>query len=806
MHSQKLLGYVLPLVLLLGQAVGLWAQEATNVVIKAPIEQTFIESIIVEEIEEDALIKIQANQEFNVVDFVLFQPPRLVIEVVGSDIFGKKEAREIVNAFLLKEINMGYFVEDILANKDEKRVDYMSFRFGQNFSYDVRQKGKEIQIWVRPIAGETTEGQVAGEKEDPLVGMDPEVLQKMVEENPELAKKLAEQESAEGSGEDGAEVPGKAEDSEERKKIKELKNQDMEAELMAYKTREKKAEGDSDDVFEGIQTERVLTDDQINGAREQVDVEDDVRMEGIENVEQAVADKIEQIREDQEKTETGLIIPKENSAILDILDQVQERRKEMLFFEKEAILRDNAKQAEIKFEEQMGQIVGELQRYTPLVQPGIKKISIDECIQVAINNHLPAQIALEKIKLAKLKYWEARRNIFPKVSTDISKTKGEAGALPFSEEDYKITVDYALFDGGEIKFLLKQAKVNLEVAKRTYDKIKTEVAFDVEEAYYNHVMAKMNLATQRRLLGRTTDIVKKVNYLHKQGLVRLLDFRNVKSSYNQVQFQVAGTVKDYEMGELSLRQKMSVGEDFTLDTIDSIGFKDIPLNIQDALWLAYKYRSEYIVNKLMVDFQNFDRLANIAKESFRVDFSCFYGYGGGAYQNDTLHLNEQWNAALKVSKSFGGNTVETNVIKEHAFPRLGQSSRGDSYTRSLKVSLLDNLKVFTDKKQADITFQEAVLEVGKMEKQIETDVRNACYDYQKAIIQIDSAFDKVLFREEEVKVNKTMMSLGEATAVQMLDSYVRLSDEKSFYFQGLINYYIAIANLNKAIGLIGYYR
>ena len=768
------------------------------------IGQTFLELIAVEEIEDEAVITIQSNQRFSFVDFVLYKPARLLIEVVGANIFAKKDAREILNAALIKEVYVGYFVGEKTDNSKMSRVDFISFTFNQNFEYEIDRSDREVMIRVKGILPTEMDQLIEGAGGDPSSleeMMDPEALKKMVAENPELAQKMKEQEASSPEGKDG--IAPEGEDSEERKQIKGLKSQDLEAKESAKKARDQKAK-DKEEIFSDIKAERVhdekagLGEDDVSG--------DLMPEEEIEKVQEEVAQTILKIRSNQELTETGLVVPKESIHFQGILDAVQDRRKEMLFFEKEKILSEETKSLEVSFKNQMSGIVKELQRYLPLTKPNLNQLSINECAQIALNNHLPAQIALEKVKLAKLKLWEARRNIFPKMTFEINKTKGEADALPFFEEDYKLTMDQTLFDGGEVKFLLEQSRVNLEVSKRTFDKIKSELTFEVEEAYFNLIMAKMNLGTQRRLLQKVTKVMKHQQLMMREGLVRVVDFQNIKSSYNQVQFQVAGTVKDMAIGELTLRQKMSIPSEFVLDTMDTIGFKNIEMNLQDSLWLAYKYRPEYLVNKLMVDFQNYDRLANIAKGSFRIDFSSRYGYGGSAFQNGILHLQEQWFTGLKVTKGFGGNTVESNIIKEHAFPRLGQTSRGNTYTRSLKVSILDNLKVFSDKKQADITFQEAVLEVGKLEKQIETDVRNAFYDYQKAIIQIDSAFDKVIFREEEVKVNKTMVALGEATAVQLLDSEVRLADEKSFYFQGIINYYVAIANMNKAIGLISYYQ
>ena len=50
--------------------------------------------------------------------------------------------------------------------------------------------------------------------------------------------------------------------------------------------------------------------------------------------------------------------------------------------------------------------------------------------------------------------------------------------------------------------------------------------------------------------------------------------------------------------------------------LSSIGYKDINVNLQDSLWLAYRYRSEYIVNKLMVEYNEYELKAMKQTQNF----------------------------------------------------------------------------------------------------------------------------------------------------------------------------------------------
>ncbi|MBU0650405.1 TolC family protein, partial [bacterium] len=606
---------------------------------------------------------------------------------------------------------------------------------------------------------------------------------------PEVQKEMQEVLGKAGvteAGEEGEEAPKVEKPKSEEEKV--IADKKIEAEALK-EDEAKRAKEEREQSLE--------VTGEVVAEKKSLDIEGPPVKEVAAEEKPAVEEKVEVIPEEKPK-----------STVEVVMDEIEKRKKDMLFFEKEKDFVGVAEKERIPFEKQIRVRKEDLKEYDPEVMPKaeVKIYVLDECIKVALNNHLPAQIALEKVKLAKLKLWDARRNLYPQVDIEAIHTTGEASALPFIEQDYKMQMNQKLYDGGAKAFLLKQAKVNLEVAKKTYDKVKSELVYEVEEAYYNFIMAKMNLNAQRHLLIEASKILEREEKLLKQGLTRKIDYMNMKASFNNIQFQISNAVKDLSIGELSLRQVMGLANDVAFDIPDDVGYKEININLQDSLWLAYKYRPEYIVNKLMVEYNELERKAKESQDSFQVDATGKYGYAGSAYESQILHLEQTWYAGLKISKPFGGSTVEANIVKEDAIPRLGQTERGGTYSRSLKLSVLDNLKMFTEKKEADISFQEAVLELEKMERQIETDVRTAYYDYQKALIQLDAAYDKISFREEEVKVNEISLQMGEGSAVSLLDTYVRLADEKSYYFQGLINYYLSIANMNKGIGLVGYYK
>ena len=71
---------------------------------------------------------------------------------------------------------------------------------------------------------------------------------------------------------------------------------------------------------------------------------------------------------------------------------------------------------------------------------------------------------------------------------------------------------------------------------------------------------------------------------------------------------------------------------------------------------------------------------------------------------------------------------------------------------------------------------------------------------------MEYAQQKIAFREEQVKILKAQASVNEALPSQVLEAVIRLSEEKAARAQVLTNHYVALAKLNKAVGLADHYK
>ena len=194
-----------------------------------------------------------------------------------------------------------------------------------------------------------------------------------------------------------------------------------------------------------------------------------------------------------------------------------------------------------------------------------------ECLEIATVNYLPLSIAEEEMKLTNMKVDEARRGLFPTATAKYTTTDGKTMGVEFEEKSYGVQVEQPIYYGGRLTLALKQAQVNREVAQTKFDKAEAELVSKVTEAFYNTATAQLNLNDQKGLIDKSKEMLAIAEKKYQAELTNKLEFLNVQSQCNQIEYQLAVAVKDLEIARVNLLQALGVEPsaevfvDFSLD-------------------------------------------------------------------------------------------------------------------------------------------------------------------------------------------------------------------------------------------------
>lgn len=428
-------------------------------------------------------------------------------------------------------------------------------------------------------------------------------------------------------------------------------------------------------------------------------------------------------------------------------------------------------------------------------------------VEIALANYKPLHIAQEQVEVAQMRVREARRMLFPLAIVKTGYTKGDTTVrdVSFREQSFGIQLEQPITQGGELRYKLEQALVNLDIAQREYERIKQDYILEVKRAYYNLLIYIMNAGIYEELFKEAEKFLEMAKKHYENKLITQLEFLNVQALYSQVKYQLVASQKDRTLAELTFRQVLNLEPNTPIEVEPWLKFEKLELNLEKCKEIAFKKRPELSINELIVRFNELGQKVADAKEKLKISLSGFLGRSGSAYETEELNMRSDWFVGLKLSKALGGNTLNTAITKEETVPRLSLSQvKTGSVNASAELNLLDGINRFTEKKGATVEYLRAVNELWEVKKTIESEVTSSFNEYQKALYQLDNVWERIQFQKKRLEVTEARWKLNEASLSDVLEAKIALASEKAYFNNLLANYYGALSTLTKACGLYKY--
>ena len=447
-----------------------------------------------------------------------------------------------------------------------------------------------------------------------------------------------------------------------------------------------------------------------------------------------------------------------------------------------------------------------------------KILSLQDCIDIAVRNHLPLKIAKKNVKLAEWRLWEARRNMLPKVTIQWQEYTGKVYDRHYFGRKQSVDLDQTLFHGGELLFTMKQAETNLKVVNREYARVKNDLILQVKKGYYTLAKAKENIRMQTELSQEVLKIREMVSKQFEAGITSNLEFLNVNSQANQVKFQFVSAKGDVEVADLILKQAMNMDIRERIDINYVPEFKKVDVDFDKALADAMVYRPEMQINSLMVSYYLYGMKVARSKSWPKIEAMGSFGLAKEQFiakdmGNDPTtgvdgpsKLSQQWYAGMKCSVPMWGSTTEYSFTREEWVPQVATFRGSETITNSVKFNFLDNLAQYSDKFSADVDIARAKQELIKTKQDVTLEVKESCFNYEKSLLQLDTALNKVKYQESDLELAKFRRQMDEVPDSSVIESMIKLAQEKFGCAQAMSDCNIALASISKAVGIADYFE
>ncbi|MBN1154006.1 TolC family protein [candidate division KSB1 bacterium] len=425
-------------------------------------------------------------------------------------------------------------------------------------------------------------------------------------------------------------------------------------------------------------------------------------------------------------------------------------------------------------------------------QVSVSTMDIDRCIEIALQNNIDLNIQRDKISEFIAKSEQLEKSQLPQISldanyirfsdvmeTDIaSRLTGLPLQIPpmvlrFGDEDnYALrgTLTQPLFLGYRLKHSIESTRKQISAEESSYHAEINSLIFRVKEAYYNLLYAMQSSKLIRLSLESVDQHLKDVNHLLEQGMVTRNELLKVEIKKSELELYVIRSENTITLRRQILCDLMGIPIDSELTITDEVQAGDIDIPVDSAFTLAREQRPE--INRL----------------NHQIDA-----------------LNHQMQAQR------GDYFPSLSLIGSYEYGKPGLNKLENEWMDYWTIGIASNWKLW-DWGIRGTKVQEVKARLNYAEHSLLKLNHGIALDVQQAKLKLDELKNQLsLFKqkreqaEESFRLVQNEFRQGLATNSDFLDSENQMTKSKIEEYNSIINYNIALANYERAIGLYAGY-
>ncbi|MCK9554567.1 TolC family protein [bacterium] len=301
-----------------------------------------------------------------------------------------------------------------------------------------------------------------------------------------------------------------------------------------------------------------------------------------------------------------------------------------------------------------------------------------------------------------------------------------------------------------------------------------DVISKAKEMYYKCVFAKEAYLIAEDYLKLAGELYEVNRKRYEKGLISSVDLLESESAVAERKRYVIQSEAAVKRSEDNLKLVTNIISDpeswnSDIELLDKPDFSVVDVSIKDSLKDAFEYRPDY--KSMTISLKNNDVRIKVAKNATlpTLDLTGSFGLNGLGKDvqkalEDIDYRHKDWYAGVTLKIPWGGG------------------ERADLRKKELEKAV-------------------ALLQLKNLEHNIILDVRDKV---REVSVQERQVYAAKLFRDTETKnydAQKKRFDAGQVSTHDMLDYQDKLSEAKLNYMNALIEYHIALINLDKSTGL-----
>ena len=422
-----------------------------------------------------------------------------------------------------------------------------------------------------------------------------------------------------------------------------------------------------------------------------------------------------------------------------------------------------------------------------------QKLSLSECIDLAIENNENLKNSILEEKISKALSNEYLSIGFPQINFD--------GGIKYNHEVPKSLLDISRFMPGvpegteqEVQFGqaydgrvdlfvnqmifngsyfvgLTAAKELVKLSEKMTERNVIDIHESVSKAYYTTLNTKSRVDLVNSNIDRLDALLKQTKSLYENGFVEKLDLDRIQVSFNNLKSEKIKADRLYDLSLAVLKFQIGISVDKKIELIEEFNEELVTAFTFDLNEFDYSKRIEYSILQTDKNLKFYELKNNRSQYLPQVYANYNYGYNTSASQSNIFFESDRW-------KKFGTFGLQVIVPIFDGFlkrSRINQSK--------FKIEQVENQMLF-------------------LERSINLQINQSLAAYQNSKESLKIASENLVLAQDVYFASEKKYAQGVGSNLELIDSNNSLKIAQNQYYNSLYESIISIIDIKKTLGIL----
>lgn len=427
--------------------------------------------------------------------------------------------------------------------------------------------------------------------------------------------------------------------------------------------------------------------------------------------------------------------------------------------------------------------------FTSNVSGQVKKWTIQECVQYALENNISIRNSVLDTLDAEVDRQDAFGNFLPSANASASHSWNiglnqniTTGILENQTTQFTaagLNSDITIYNGLQNQHRMRRARLSAIAARYRLTKMKDDISLNVANAFLQILFNKENLKVQTQQLQNNNRQLARTQELVNAGSIPKGDLLDIRANVAANQQAVVAAENALVLSKLSLAQLLQLPDFSNFDIADTdYPLLPSPVMMETPATIYGKAKEQRVELKIArTNLEIAQRDLKIAKSAAQPRLSGFYSFSTrAAYADRVTGITPNVSNPSSVIGSVDIGGTQYPVIQPNFTPILGgplpvweqfDNNKGHSFGLQLTIPILNGFAVRNNIQRAKINTRRLQIAFEQQELDLERNVYTAFADANGALNAYEAAVSALEAREGSYNFAKEKFDVGLMNAFEL---------------------------------------